>query len=57
MEVRRRNSQAHSIRCSYGNEVETSLSSCGHTCTNLGNGSERKGRTQKLVKAGYSPPV
>ena len=22
--------------CSYGNQVETSLSSCGHTCTKLG---------------------
>ena len=36
MEVRRRNSQAYSIRCSYGNQVETSMSSCGHTCTHLG---------------------
>ena len=39
--------------CSYGNQVETSLSSCGHTCTDLGIGSERKGRTEKLVKVGY----
>ena len=30
------NSQARSILCSYGNQVETSLSSCGHTCTHLG---------------------
>ena len=30
------NSQALSILCSYGNHVETSLSSCGHTCTHLG---------------------
>ena len=52
MEVRRRNSQAYSIRCSYGNQVETSLSSCGHTCTDLSTGSERKERTQKLVKVG-----
>ena len=22
--------------CSYGNQVETSLSSCGHTCNDLG---------------------
>ena len=33
--MRRRNSQALSILCSYGDEVETSLSSCGHTCTHL----------------------
>ena len=25
-----------SILCSYGNQVETSLSSCRHTCTYLG---------------------
>ena len=30
------NSQARSILCSYGNQVETSLSSCGYTCTYLG---------------------
>ena len=30
------NSQARSILCSYGNQVETSLSSCDHTCTHLG---------------------
>ena len=29
------NSQPRSILCSYGNQVETSLSSCGHTCTDL----------------------
>ena len=34
--IRRRNSQTHSILCSYGNQVETSLPSCGHTCTHLG---------------------
>ena len=28
--------QARSILCSYRNQVETSLSSCGHTCTQLG---------------------
>ena len=32
----RRDSQARSILCSYGNLVETSLSSYGHTCTHLG---------------------
>ena len=31
-----KNLQAHSILCSYGNQVETSLSSCCHTCTHLG---------------------
>ena len=31
--------------CSYGNQIETSLSSCGQTCTELGIGSDRKGRT------------
>ena len=50
--IRRKNSQARSIQCSYGNQMETSLSSCGHTCTDLGIGSERKGRTEKLVKVG-----
>ena len=30
------NTQAHSMMCSYGNQVETSLSSCGHTCTDIG---------------------
>ena len=32
---RRRNLQARSTLCSYGNQVETSLSICGHTCTHL----------------------
>ena len=32
--------------------METSLPSCGHTCTDLGIGSERKGRTEQLVKVG-----
>ena len=32
--------------------METSLSSCDHTCTDLGTGTERKGRTEKLVKGG-----
>ena len=32
----RRNSQARLILCIYGNQAETSLSSCGHTCTFLG---------------------
>ena len=31
-----RNSQALSYLCSKGNQVETSLSSCRHTCTDLG---------------------
>ena len=29
-------SQARLILCSYGNQVETSLGSCGRACTNLG---------------------
>ena len=41
------------IRCSYGNPVENSLSTCGHTYTDLGIGSERKEKqTEKLLKAG-----
>ena len=39
-------SQARSILCSYGNQVQTSLSSCFHTCWR----SERKGKTEKDVK-------
>ena len=38
--------------CSYGNQVETLLSSCGRICTDLGLGSGRKGRTEKFVKVG-----
>ena len=38
--------------CSYGNKVETSLSSCGHIYTDLGIGSKGKGRTQKLIQVG-----
>ena len=34
--IRRRNSQPRSILCSYGNQVETSSSSCGHTYNDLG---------------------
>ena len=33
--------------------MQTSLSSCDHTFTNLDIGSERKGRTEKLVNVGY----
>ena len=50
--LRRNNSQARSILCSYRNQVETSLSSCGITCTDFGIGNEIKGRTEKLVKEG-----
>ena len=35
-QIKGRNSQARSILCSYENQVETSLSSCRHTCTHLG---------------------
>ena len=34
--ISRRNSQARSILCRYENQVETSLSSCGHARTHLG---------------------
>ena len=34
--IKRRNSQPYSILCSYGNQVETSSSSCGHTYSDLG---------------------
>ena len=52
--IRRRNWQARSVRCSYGSQVETSLSSYRHTYTHLGTGSERKGRPEKFVKVGYT---
>ena len=51
-QIRRKNSQAPSILCSYGNQMETSLLSCGHARTDLGFGSGKKGRTEKLVKVG-----
>ena len=38
--------------CSYENQVESSLLSCGYTCTDLGIGSGRKGRTEKFFKVG-----
>ena len=38
--------------CSYGNKVETSLSSCGHIYTDLGIGSRGKERTEKLIQVG-----
>ena len=38
-----------------GDQVETSLPSCGHIYTDLGIGSERKGKIEKLVKVGYIP--
>ena len=50
MVIRRRNSQARSMLCSYRNQVETSLSSCGQTYTDLGIEIGRKGRTEKFVK-------
>ena len=34
----------------YGNQVETSLSSCGHTCTDFAIRSRRKGKTEKFVQ-------
>ena len=40
--------------CSYENQGETSLSSCGHTCTSLGIGSERTRRIKKLVEVGVN---
>ena len=29
------NLEGHSILCSYGNQVKTSISRCGHRCTDL----------------------
>ena len=37
---------------SHENQVETSLSRFGHTCTDLSIGSGRKGKTEKFVKVG-----
>ena len=33
------------------------MPSCGHTCTDLGIGSGRKGRTEEFVKAGQIIPL
>ena len=44
-------SKISSILCSYGNQVETPTSSCGHTCTDIGTRSGRKS-TEKFVKVG-----
>ena len=49
---RRRNSQTSSMLCSHENQVETSLSSLGHTCTDLSTGRGRKGKTEKFVNVG-----
>ena len=38
--------------CINRNQVKTSLSSCGHICTNFSIGSRRKGRTENLLKCG-----
>ena len=51
-EISRRNSQASSMLCSYENQVETSLSICGHTCTHSGIGGRRKEKTERLWKWG-----
>ena len=54
--MRRRNSQARLIFCSYWNQVETSLSSRDHTCTDLGiviaGEVEEKEELKKLVNVG-----
>ena len=42
--------------CSYENQAESSLSSCGHTFTDLGIGIGRKGRNEKFVKMGVNSP-
>ena len=52
MVIIRKNEQARSVLCSYGNQVETSLSSCCYTCNDLGIGSGRKVRTEKFIKVG-----
>ena len=38
---------------SYGDQVESPLLSCGRTCTDLGIGSERKGRPEKFAKFSF----
>ena len=49
-------SQVRLILCSSGNQVEISLSSCGHICTNAGipvaGEVEEKEEIEKLVKVG-----
>ena len=44
--------------CSYGNQVETSLSSCCHTCTHVGiqiaGEAERKEKLKNLLICGKS---
>ena len=50
----RRNSQACPIWCSYENQGETLLSTCGYTCTNFSSGSKRKRRIEKLLKVGVN---
>ena len=51
------NSQAHSMLCSNGNQVETSFSSCGHTCTDLGiliaGGVEEKEELKNLLNSPF----
>ena len=55
-QIRERKSQARSILCSYGNQVETSLSSCRPTCTHLGilipGEVERKEKLKNLLVCG-----
>ena len=54
--IRRGNSQAHLILCSYGSQAETSWWSCGHTCTNLSipiaGEVEEKEKLRNLLKSG-----
>ena len=50
----RRKSQACPIWCSYENQGETLLSTCGYTCTNFSSGSKRKRRIKKLLKVGVN---
>ena len=52
-QIRRRNSLASSMLCSYENQVETSLPSCSHTCTQLDIGSGRKRRTERFGRVGW----
>ena len=40
--------------CCYENQVETSISSCGHTCTDFSIGSEEKEELKKFVKGGFT---
>ena len=55
------NLEAHSILCSYGNQVKTSISRCGHRCTDLdipiAGEVEENEKLKNLLNWGNSPYV